>query len=305
MKLGVHFYVTGYTIDPVTIARAVEGAGLESFWVPEHAVLPTSPETPFAMTGGDTPRLYGEMADPFVLLSFIGAATTRLKLGTGVCVVPERHPLLLAKMVGTLDNFSQGRLLLGLGLGWMREEIDLFGVEFAKRWSFTRETIEAMKALWANGGRASYTGQYVTFPDLVCDPVPVQRPHPPIILGGLPSDRLWRRIARYGDGWIAMGAGPDDVCAARKGLEIACQEIGRDPADLEISVGSWEIDPATREAYGEAGADRLIALLYNHPGEPVLPEKFLEASISACTSRPPTPDETLSALDAIVGRAKL
>ncbi|WP_033287661.1 TIGR03619 family F420-dependent LLM class oxidoreductase [Amycolatopsis jejuensis] len=305
MKLGVHFYVTGYTIDPVTIARAVEEAGFESFWVPEHAVLPTNPTTPFAMTGGETPRLYGEMADPFVLLSFVAAATTELKLGTGVCIIPERHPLLLAKMIGTLDNFSRGRLLLGAGLGWMREEIELFGVDFAQRWSFTRETIEALKALWANNGTAAYEGDHVNFPEVIVDPLPAQKPHPPIVLGGLPSDRLWNRIARYGDGWIAMGAGVDDVRAARQGLTRACEQIGRDPSGIEISAGVWELDPALREAYEEAGADRLIALLYGHPGDPVPADKYYEAALQACTGKPPTPAETLSALDRIVARARL
>lgn len=305
MKLGVHYYVTGYTIDPITIARAVEDAGFESFWVPEHAVLPTTTITPFAMTGGETPRLYGEMADPFVLLSFIGAATTNLKLGTGVCIVPERHPLLLAKMIGTLDNFSNGRLLLGMGLGWMREEIEMFGVDFAKRWSFTRETIEALKSLWANNGTAAYEGTYVTFPEVIVDPVPAQKPHPPIILGGLPSDKLWDRIARYGDGWIAMGAGPEDVRAAREGLATACEKVGRDASEIEISAGVWEIDPATRDAYEDAGADRLIVLLYGHPGDPVPAEEYFQTALRACTSEPPKPDETLTALSRIVERAKL
>ena len=305
MELGVHFYVTGRTIDPVTLGRAVEDAGFESLWVAEHAVLPTRPDTPFAMTGGETPRLYGEIADPFVTLSFIAAATTHLKVGTGVCIIPERHPLVLAKMIGTLDNFSNGRLLLGAGLGWMREEIELFGVDFAKRWSFTRETIEALRALWAGNGTASYEGTYVNFPELIVDPVPAQKLGPPVILGGLPSEKLWDRIARWGDGWIAMGAGPDDVRAARDGLTLACEKVGRDPWEVEISAGVWEIDPATRDAYEEAGAGRLIALLYGHPGDPVPHEKYFDAALRACTADAPTPQESLAALERIVERAKL
>jgi len=304
VKLGVHYYVTGYTIDPVTIARAVEDAGFESFWVPEHAVLPTNPETRFGMTGGDVPRLYGEMADPFVLLSFIGAATTNLKLATGVCIVPERHPLILAKMVSTLDNFSRGRLLFGIGVGWMREEIELFGVDFDRRWSYTREAVEAMKGLWANG-TASYDGKYVQFRELICDPLPAQRPHPPVIFGAQPTETTFRRIARWGDGWVAMGAGPDTVRQARKALTAECEKIGRDPAEIEISAGVWEIDPATRDAFEEAGADRLIALLYNHPGGPVGHDRWLETAIAACHNPSPTPDDTLRALDGIVTRARL
>jgi probable F420-dependent oxidoreductase len=305
VKLGVHFYLTGYSIDPVTLGRSVEDAGFESLWVAEHAVLPVNPETPFAMTGGETPRLYGEIADPFVALSFIAAATTTLKVATGVCIIPERHPLILAKMVGTLDNFSGGRLLLGAGLGWMREEIELFGIDFDRRWTYTRETIEAMKALWAGGGTAAYEGTLVNFPELIVDPLPVQKPHPPIILGGLPSPRLWDRIARYGDGWIAMGADPNGVREARAGLDAACEKIGRDPREIEISAGWWEIDPATRDQFEEAGCDRLIAILYGHPGTPVTPEQFLEVTIAACTSPAPSRDATLAALDAVVSRARL
>jgi probable F420-dependent oxidoreductase len=304
MKLGIHYYVTGYTIDPVTIARAVEDAGFESFWVPEHAVLATHTATPFPMTGGEIPPLYGHMADPFVLLSFIGAATTRLKLGTGVCIVPERQPLVLAKTVSTLDNFSNGRVLFGMGVGWAREEIELFGVNFDTRWSYTREAVEAMKALWATG-TASYAGKYVNFPELVCDPLPAQPGGPPIIFGALPSEVNFRRIAKWGDGWITFGPGPEEVRQARKGITAECEKIGRDPSEIEISVGVWEIDPATRDAFEEAGADRLIAVLYNHPGTPVSHDDFLQVAIDACHNPPPTPTETLAVLDGIVERAKL
>src|SRR5438105_1654203 len=142
VKVGVLFYVTGYTIDPITFARAVEDAGFDSLWVPDHAALPANSDVPFPMTGGEIPRLYGEMADPFVLMSFIAAATTTLKVASGVCIVPERHPLIFAKSVSSLDNFSNGRLLLGIGVGWMREEIELFGAAFDTRWTYTRETID-------------------------------------------------------------------------------------------------------------------------------------------------------------------
>jgi probable F420-dependent oxidoreductase len=304
MKLGVHFYVTGYTIDPITIARAVEDAGFESFWVPEHAVLPTQRSTPFPMTGGEVPPLYGHMADPFVLLSFIGAATTTLKLGTGVCIVPERHPLVLAKQVSTLDNFSQGRVLFGMGVGWAREEVELFGVDFGTRWSYTREAVEAMKALWATG-TAGYEGKYVSFPELVCDPLPAQAGGPPIIFGAFPSEVNFRRIAKWGDGWIAFGPGPEEVRQVRAGIDAECEKIGRDPSEIELSVGVWEIDPATRDAFEEAGADRLITVLYGHPGVPVSHDDFLKVAIDACHNPPPTPDETLAVLDGIVKRAKL
>ncbi|WP_344413313.1 LLM class F420-dependent oxidoreductase [Pseudonocardia ailaonensis] len=304
MQVGVLFYVTGYTIDPVTLGRAVEAAGFDSVWLPDHPALPVKTDLPFPMTGGDFPRLYGEMADPFVTMGFLAAATTTLKVATGVCVVPGRHPLNLAKAASTVDNFSGGRLLLGIGVGYMREEIELFGVDFDTRWSYTRETIDFCRRLWKDG-QADYDGKILRYPEVIIDPLPAQRPGPPVVIGGMNTEYTYRRVARWGDGWLATLPTPEQIAVGRKAITAECEAIGRDPAEIEISVLTHEADPALQEAYAEAGADRLVVMLYNHPGRAVTPDEWLEVSAVAATSPAPTPDETLRALDLVRTRAGL
>ncbi|WP_432825534.1 LLM class F420-dependent oxidoreductase [Dactylosporangium sp. CA-092794] len=304
MKIGVQFFVTGYTVDAATLARALEDAGFESFWAPEHTVLPTKPATPYPMTGGAIPAVYGQMADPFVLLSFVGAATTTLKLGTGVCLVPEHHPLILAKSVSTLDNFSGGRVLFGIGTGWLREVTELFNTAADTPWRYTREAVEAMKRLWRDGS-AGYDGELVKFPDVICDPLPVQRPHPPVIIGARPSEAAFKRIAAWGDGWIAMGVTPEDVAAGRRAITAECERIGRDPASIEISVGVRDASPPIQHVFEDAGADRLIVLLYNHPGVPLPMDRWAEAGMAGLAADPPAAADTLRAVEEVHRLARL
>ena len=305
MKLGIQFFVTSHTIDPITLGRAIEDAGFESFWLPEHAILPSNPATPYPMTGGKIPDVYGQMPDPFVLLGIIGAATTTLKLGLGLCIVPERHPLILAKSVSTLDWFSGGRLLFGVGVGWMREEIELFGTNFDTRWTFTRESVEAMRALWKDGV-ASYDGDLVRFQSVICEPLPAQRPGPPVIIGAGASERTYRRIAAWGDGWLAMSTSAAQVAVARKAIDIECEKIGRNPSEIEISVGVSDASPPVQREYEDAGADRLVVSLYNHPGGHVSPDQFIEVRKTALSSNViPSTAETLRVLNEIRESARL
>ncbi|WP_236792285.1 LLM class F420-dependent oxidoreductase [Amycolatopsis sp. GM8] len=298
MKIGVQFFVTGYTVDAVTLAKALEDGGFESFWAPEHTVLPANPQTPYPMTGGAIPSVYGQMADPFVLLSFMAATTKSLKVGTGVCLVPEHHPLVLAKAVSTLDNFSGGRMLFGIGTGWLPEVTGLLNPHAATPWRYTRETIEAMRALWTDGS-ASYKGELLEFPEMICDPRPVQSPHPPVIMGAMASERSYRRIAAWGDGWLAMGVSPEQLADARRAIGEECKRIGRDPGEIEISVGVRDASPAIQRAYQDAGADRLIVLLYNHPGEPVPMERWPEVGMAGLAGDPPSAADTLRAVERV------
>lgn len=304
MKIGVQFAVTGYTVDAMTLGRALEEGRFESYWAPEHAVLPTRPTVPYPMTGGEIPAVYGQMADPFVLLAFMGAATSTLKLGTGVCLVPEHHPLILAKSVSTLDNFSGGRVLFGVGTGWLPEVTKLFIDAADTPWKYTIESIEAMKALWTDGA-ASYDGTLVRFPEVICDPRPAQTPHPPVIIGAQPTPVAFKRIAQHGDGWIAMGIGPEGIAEARAGITRACELIGRDPSTVEISVGVRDATPEIQHRFEDAGADRLIVLLYNHPGDEVPIERWPEVGVEGLTSPAPAAADTLRALDRIQQRARL
>jgi probable F420-dependent oxidoreductase len=282
----------------------LEDAGFESLWVPEHGVLPVQPSQPYPMTGGAIPKVYGQMADPFVTLGFAAAATSTLRLGTCVCLVPEHHPLRLAKQVSTLDNFSGGRFLFGVGAGWLRNEVEAFGTDFATRWRYTRESVEAMKALWRDGS-AGYEGELVRFEPVIVDPMPAQRPHPPIILGAQASDATCRRIAAWADGWIAMGVTPEQVVAARNAIADECGKIGRDPGEIEISVGVRDATPAIQDAFEEAGAVRLILSLYNHSGESIPLDQWRDAALAGHTNAPPTAADTLDAIEKIAKLAEL
>jgi len=304
MKIGALFYVTAHTVDPVTLATALEDAGFESLWVPEHGVLPVTPSQVYAMTGGDIPAVYGQMADPFVTLGFAAAATTTLRLGTCVCLVPEHHPLRLAKQVSTLDNLSGGRFLFGLGAGWLRNEVEAFGTDFSTRWRYTTESVEAMKALWRDG-RAGYDGSIVRFEPVIVEPQPAQQPHPPIILGAQASDATYRRIAAWADGWIAMGVTPEQVASARAAITQECEKIGRDADTIEITVGVRDVSPEIQDAFAAVGVARLMLQLYNHTGEPIPIERWAEAAIARHTAGPPASSDTLHAIEKLAKLAEL
>lgn len=305
MKVGLGFFVTGYTVDPITLARAAEQAGFSSFWVPDHTVLPVHPVTPYpGSADGRIPELYGEMADPFVLLSYIGAVTTTIRLATGICLVPERHPLTLAKAVSTLDNFSHGRVTLGVGAGWLPEETELYGVPFQKRWTYMREAVQAMKALWANGV-AAYDGTFVRFPEVRCDPLPAQRPHPPVIIGAPGTDRTIRRIVAWGDGWLPVMPTPDEVRRVRAALDARCREVGRDPDELSIHVYVMDATLETQARYEDAGADEIVIGLYNHPGTPLPYEEWGPQRRLALSGPRPDARSTLALLERLAAQARL
>lgn len=179
--------------------------------------------------------------------------------------MPERNPLLLAKEVATLDLVSRGRFLFGIGAGWLREEAELLGADFAHRWTQTREAILAMKELWTQD-EASYQGTYFRFPPVWCYPKPVQKPHPPIILGGEAKNVL-KRVVEWGDGWLprAREVSVDDIATARKTLDRLATEAGRDPKSLTISVFRAEPDPASNARYATAGVDRVLHLIPSVP----------------------------------------
>src|SRR6266851_3483016 len=174
MKIGLALPFTELTPNPADFARKAEELGFESLWIPEHPILPVNPATPFP-TGGPIPEIYAHMCDPFVALSMAAAVTTRLKVATGVCLVPERDPIVTAKAIATLDNYSAGRFIFGIGAGWLKEESEMLGVDFARRWTQTREYVAAMRELWTKP-EASFDGRYVKFPPVRCYPKPVQQP---------------------------------------------------------------------------------------------------------------------------------
>jgi probable F420-dependent oxidoreductase len=237
MRLGVFSYNVEYGARPDELARAAEERGFESFWVGEHTHIPASRQTPYP--GGEPlPKPYYHMADPFVSLMAAAAVTSTIKLGTGICLVVEHDPIVLAKSGATLDWLSNGRVLFGIGGGWNREEMEDHGTPFAKRWRILRERVLAMKALWTQA-EASFHGEFVNFDRAISFPKPVQRPHPPILFGGATAAGR-DRVVEYCDGWIPIDVLLDDLPAAIADLRHKAEAAGRGLDGLSVSVFAFQ-----------------------------------------------------------------
>ena len=257
MNIGISTFPTDYSIDIALLAKRVEEMGFESLWVPEHPIIPVSTSSPWpGSPDGIIPKVYADIVDPFVALGRASAVTSTLKLGTGICLVPERNPLLLAKEVATLDMYSGGRFLFGVGAGWLKEETEIMGGDFPRRWTQTREAVLAMKSLWTEV-KSEHHGRYYDFPPVYSFPRSVQRPHPPVYLGGM-ARRVFERVVEWGDGWMPNRVTPDDVRAGRDRLNALAADAGRDPASINISVFGQPADRALTDALFAAGADRVM-----------------------------------------------
>jgi probable F420-dependent oxidoreductase len=256
MAVGTSVPLPAYTIDPAFMAQKAEELGFESIWYAEHPAVPVHSASPFPATGGEIPWTYSHFTDPYIALARASAVTTTIKLGTGITLVPERNPLLLAKEIAALDLYSGGRFLFGIGTGWLREETELMGGDFPHRWTQTREAIEVMKALWTQE-EAEYHGRYFDFPLVRSYPKPAQKPHPPIIIGGLAKNVL-RRIVDHADGWLPNRITPAEVETSRGLLNEMATEAGRDPSAITISVYGQEPKREVVQSYLNAGADRVV-----------------------------------------------
>ncbi|MFI5399737.1 MAG: LLM class F420-dependent oxidoreductase [SAR324 cluster bacterium] len=256
MKLGVIMFVTPYSIGIVQLAKLAEQLGFESLFVPEHPAVPANPATPFPQ-GGPIPRHYKETIDPFVGLSAAAAATTKLRLGTGICLVPQRNPIFTAKEITTLDLVSGGRFEFGIGAGWLKEEVELFGGDFAHRWTQVKDHIQAMKACWGPDP-SEHHGKYANFGPIHLFPKPVQQPHPPILIAG-ESDKALGRVAAYGDGWIPRGRtfAPKDLEAGRKKIEAQWKANGR-KGRFTVTIFAAPPNRQSNRDLFNAGADRIL-----------------------------------------------
>ena len=261
MDIGFLMEPTAECGDLVEIARLVEALGYESLWMPEHPAIPVQMKTPFPFTPDHKmPDYYVRIADPFIALSIAAAVTTKLKLATGVCLLPERSPLITAKAAASLDLLSGGRLILGVGAGWLREETEVMGAHFGQRWKRTRETVEAMRLLWSQP-TAAYQGEIVHFPPVRCEPKPVQKPGPSVLLGAHGPKAL-ERVARTYDGWMPLVASPEELHQSVTQLRKLAAMRGRKPETILISpaIDPGQNGPSTEEIkrYRDAGAHRLI-----------------------------------------------
>ncbi len=255
MKFGTMLYSTDYAMRPDEFALACEERGFESVWLPEHTHIPASRRTPFP-GGGDLPQDYWHILDPFLALTAAAAVTKTIKLATGVCLITERDPIVLAKEVATLDLISNGRFIFGIGAGWNAEEMENHGTAFKERWKVLEERIEAMKACWTQDD-SEYHGKYVDFDPIWSWPKPVQKPHPPIVMGAASS---WgrERVARYCDGWVPLPMQMKNIDSEMADLNARLAQHGRKPGDIEISFFWAPEDADELKHYQDLGVHRAI-----------------------------------------------
>lgn len=270
MKIGVFEFCIDRSVDPAVIAKRAEELGFASYWVPEHPIVPVKTSSPYpASDDGLIPDEYGRITDPFVSLARASAVTTKIELGTGICLVPERNPLELAKEVATLDHFSGGRFIFGIGAGWLREETEIMGGDFDHRWGQTKDAVLAMKELWTKD-EAEYHGKYYDFPAVRSFPKPAQKPHPPVYMGGS-SKYVFKRVVEWGDGWMPVLSPVEDIKAGRRRLNEMAEAAGRDSKEISVLAFGFPEKFRTRAAMDElaaAGVDQAtVWLLQSENGE--------------------------------------
>ena len=268
MHAGVAMFATHYAIRPDELARELEQRGFESFWVPEHTHIPASRTSPWP-GGGDLPKEYWHSYDPFVALTAAATATSRIKLGTGICLVIERDPIVTAKEVASLDHLSGGRVLFGIGGGWNLEEMAHHGTDPKTRWRLLRERVLAMKELWTKD-EAEFHGEFVNFDRSWSYPKPAQRPHPPIIMGG-DGARTFDRVLEFCDGWMPLGRRPADFAPRIADLRQRAKAAGRDPKSISVTVFGVRPDRRALDTLAGAGVDRVVFMAPSADRETVLP----------------------------------
>ena len=254
MDVGIFIFLTDYCIAVDELAVALEERGFESLFQPEHTHIPSSRQTPFP-GGGDLPREYSNTYDPFVSLSIAAACTKKLKIGTGICLIPQREPIQTAKSVASLDKLSGGRFVFGIGGGWNVEEMNNHGAEYKTRFKLMRERILAMQAIWREEA-ATFHGDFVNFDAIWSNPKPVQKPNPPVLLGG-ETDYTLKRVVEYCDGWLPRGNTFEPARDMARLRDMAARE-GRDLDSLSVTVFRGTPEKEALEQYAEHGVNRVL-----------------------------------------------
>ena len=267
MKFGAYMFPTDYSMTPVELGRALEERGFESLFFSEHTHIPVSRRTPWP--GGDElPKMYYDTLDPFVALTAAAVATERLKVGTAVCLVVERDPIITAKEVSSIDQLSGGRMIFGVGGGWNLEEMEHHGTDPARRWKLMRERVEAIKLIWSTS-KPEYHGEFVRFDPIYQWPKPVQKPHPPVLVGGNGPNAL-KRVVAYGDGWMPIpGRGGINLGERITELGRLAEEAGRGP--LPVTVFGAQPTVEAVEQLAAWGVERALFSLPSAKGDEVLP----------------------------------
>jgi probable F420-dependent oxidoreductase len=270
MKYGIAMFPTDYAIPIDELARELEARAFESVWLPEHTHIPASRKSPWP-GGPNLPREYWHTLDPFVALGAAAVVTKTLKLGTGICLVIERDPILLAKEVASLDHLSQGRVLFGIGGGWNAEEMEHHGTPFAERWKILRERIGALKAIWTQD-EAEFHGKYVNFEKLWSYPKPVQKPYPPILMGGA-GPHARQRAVDFDGHWIPIGgrAYSEPIAESLADFRARAEKAGRDPATLTVTIFGVAPDEPRVAALRDAGVTRAVFFVPSATRDVVLP----------------------------------
>jgi probable F420-dependent oxidoreductase len=268
MHIGVCMFATDYAIRVDELAREAEARGFESLWVPEHTHIPTSRRTPFP-GGSELPREYKHTLDPFVSLMAAAAVTTRLKVGTGICLIIQRDTITTAKEVASLDLLSGGRFLFGIGAGWNQDEMENHGTDYKARFRKLREQVLAMKEIWTKE-EAQFHGEHVRFDPIWSWPKPARRPHPPVLLGGESTHTL-KRVVEFCEGWFPRGRAADRVLTGMAELKELCAKAGRDPGTISVSVFGASGDRGQLDRWAAAGVERAILRLPSEGRDTILP----------------------------------
>ncbi|MFI5216705.1 MAG: LLM class F420-dependent oxidoreductase [Candidatus Limnocylindria bacterium] len=268
MQLGVTIFATDRSMSPVEVAREAEARGFHSLFVPEHTHIPVSRRTPPPTGDVVLAEEYLRTLDPYVSLAAAASVTRTLRLGTGIALVAQHDPIVLAKALATLDHLSAGRLVLGIGYGWNEDEMESHGVDPRRRRAIVREKMLAMQALWSKEV-AEFDGEFVRFAPSWQWPKPVQKPRPPILVGGAAGPILFAQIAEYADGWIPIGGA--GLQRTLPELRRAFEARGRDPATLQVVPMGVLPDPAKLEFYASLGVTEAVLRLPSAPRDVVMP----------------------------------
>lgn len=268
MQLGVTIFATDRSMSPVELALEAETRGFRSLYVPEHTHIPVSRRTPPPTGDAVLAEEYKRTLDPWVALGAAASVTSSIRLGTGIALVAQHDPIALAKQIATLDQISQGRVVLGIGYGWNEDEMESHGVDPRRRRAHVREVMLAMQALWSNEV-AQFEGEFVRFAPSWQWPKPVQRPRPPVLIGGAPGPKLFEHIAEYGDGWIPIGGA--GVREAMPALREAMERRGRDPRALHVVPMGIQPTREKLDYYASVGVTEAVLRLPSASREEVLP----------------------------------